>query len=77
MKTPAEHFGLPILGRVTSPGIAGLPPKTYDVVRIIELLKPAGRSYTVNAWFNESLRQPLAVVEQFGAVFTPITHGGN
>lgn len=29
MSTPAEHFGLSTLGRVTTPGIAGLPPKTW------------------------------------------------
>jgi hypothetical protein len=71
MPTPAEHYGLPILGQVTTPGIAGFHPGKYDVIGIIDLPAPAGRSYTTNTWFNSTARIPLAVVEQFGAVFTP------
>jgi hypothetical protein len=71
MKTPAEHFGLPILGQVTTPSIAEFSPGKYNVIKIVELLVPAGRSYTVNTWFDENARKPLVVVEQFGAVFTP------
>lgn len=68
--TPAEHFGLKVIGQAKTPGIANFPPATYDVIKIINLPSPAGRSFMTNKWFRESNREPLFVVEQFGAIFT-------
>jgi len=70
MKTPAEHFGLNVIGQARTPEIADLQGGTYDVIKIIELLPPAGKAFVTNKWFRETNREPLVVVEQFGATFT-------
>lgn len=70
MKTPAEHFGLKVIGQATVPGIVNFPSKTYDVIKIVNLRPPAGRAFWTNKWFRETNREPLVVVEQFGATFT-------
>ena len=70
MKTPAEHFGLKVIGQAKTPGIANLSGGTYDVIKVVNLLSPAGRAFVTNKWFRETNREPLVVVEQFGATFT-------
>jgi hypothetical protein len=71
MPTPSEHFGLKVIGVATTPPIAGFPAGVYDVIRVINLLPPAGKAYVTNKWFRETWREPLVVVEQFGATFEP------
>jgi hypothetical protein len=70
--TPAEHFGLKVIGRVKTPPIANFPGGDYEVLKVVELPPPAGKSFMVNKWMYENNREPLWVVEQFGAVFEPI-----
>ena len=69
--TPAEYFGLPVIGRATTPPIAGFPAGNYEVIKIVELLLSAGRSFMTNKWLYESARVPLCVTEQLGATFEP------
>ena len=71
MVNPSEYFGLPIIGYAKTPSIGGLSEGIYEVIKVIELLEPAGRSFMVNKWFTEYNRTPLYVVEQFGAVYEP------
>jgi len=72
--TPAKHFGLSIIGHATTPPIAGLPEGNYEVLRVIELLPPAGKSFLTNTWLYEYLREPLYVTELLGAVFVPLNN---
>lgn len=69
--TPAEFFGLKVIGIANTPPIANFPPGRYEVIKVIDLLPPAGKSYMTNKWLYENSRTPLFVTEQFGAVFEP------
>lgn len=69
--TPSEFFDLPIIGYATTPSIGEFPAGRYEVIKVIELLEPAGRSFMVNKWFTENNRTPLYVVEQLGATYEP------
>lgn len=71
MVTPSEYFGLPVIGYAITPPIGEFPAGRYEVIKIIELLEPAGRSFMVNKWFTDYNRTPLYVVEQFGATYEP------
>ena len=70
--TPAEYFGLKVIGRVTTPPIANFPEGNYEVLKIVNLLFSAGRSFMTNKWLYENSREPLWITEQLGAVFEPI-----
>jgi len=69
MMTPSEYFGLSIIGYATTPSIAELPAGRHEVLKVSELLSPAGKSFMTNKWFTESNRQPLYVTEMLGAKF--------
>ncbi len=69
MTTPAEHFGLKVIGKVKIPGIANFPEATYEVLKIVDM-GTAGRSFMVNKWYLPNRCEPLWVTEQFGAKFT-------
>jgi hypothetical protein len=68
MKTPAEHFGLKIIGIATTPKIAQFPIGKYEVLEIVDM-GSAGKSFMTNTWFTYNNRTPLWVTEQFGAKF--------
>ena len=69
MALPDEHFGLKIIGKAKTPAYGGMPAGEYDVIEVRELLPPAGKAFVTNVWFREAHREPLVVVEQFGATF--------
>jgi len=72
LMTPAEFFGKEVIGYAVTPPMGDFPAGRYEVLEVIELLAPAGKSYMVNKWFTENNRTPLYVVEQFGAKFEPL-----
>jgi hypothetical protein len=72
MTTPAEHFGLKIIGKVTTKQISVFAPRTYDVIKIVDW-GPAGKAYITNVWYREHMREPLAIAQQLGARYEQIT----
>lgn len=72
MKTPAEHFGLKVIGYATSPAYGPFPETTYEVLEVVDM-GTAGRSFMVNKWYLPNNRVPLWVTEQFGAKFKKLS----
>ena len=73
MKTPAEHFGLKVIGHVTTPAYGPFSAATYEVLDTYTFtVGKAGTSYMVNKWYLPNNRVPLWVTEQLGAKFTKL-----
>ncbi len=84
MKTPSEHFGWPVIGKVVTKPLGmtrtaadgtksqeTLSSETYDVIGKVKSRDGNVTAFVANVWYREEKLEPLLLLEDLVEKFEP------